>query len=79
MYAIYNNVAGQWLESWHKGGKYCWVGGDKPQKLFLFTYKKDADRLIPRLEQFSRNAGENSFDFQVVEVREVKHYERADG
>lgn len=71
MYAIFDNVTGEWLTSYKNGEDY-WTSGKYPSHLELFDLISEAEKAIETLSATFRENGVTDLDFSVKAVREVK-------
>jgi len=76
MYAIIDNVTGEWLEEYRGPNKDTWTGQQQPSNLMVYATAEIAEKVVKELEYSFRKAGEDDIDFEVVRVKEVMYYER---
>jgi hypothetical protein len=76
MYAIIDNVTGEWLETYGGPNKDAWTGQQQPRNLMVYATREAAEKVVKELEYSFRRAGEDDIDFEVVRVKEIMYYER---
>jgi hypothetical protein len=76
MYAIIDNVTGEWLQNYRGPNKDEWTGEREPRNLMTYPTIEAAEKVVKELEYSFRKAGEDDIDFEVVRVKEIVYYER---
>ena len=74
MFAIRDNVTGEWLESYHNE-RDVWTGGSRWPNLQTFESKDAAQKVIDALTQSFRKGGETDIEFVIRPVEQLQYWQ----